>query len=124
MTTDAKYVYSHSILTAQIAALRNACSAAHICPRYAMKANHNAEIMRVIKDHGIDIDASSTAEAEHAMSLGIAAERIQITSQQRDGERTVAAVQAGCRFVACSLHQLEKYCAAFPGSSVGVRINP
>lgn len=124
MTTDAKYVYSRTILTAQIMALRNACSATHIFPRYAMKANHNAEIMRMITDHSIDIDASSTAEAEHAMSLGIAADRIQITSQQRDSERTVAAVQAGCRFVACSLYQLEQYCAAFPGSSVGVRINP
>ncbi len=124
MAADAKYVYSRTILTAQIAALRNACSAAHIYPRYAMKANHNAEIMRVITAQGVDIDASSTAEAEHAMALGIAAERIQITSQQRDGERTVAAVQAGCRYVACSLHQLEQYCAAFPGSNVGVRINP
>jgi diaminopimelate decarboxylase len=123
-TTDAKYVYSRSILTAQVEALRNACSAAHIFPRYAMKANHNADIMRAITGHGIDIDASSTAEAEHAMALGVAVNRIQITSQQWDGERTIAAIQAGCRFVACSEYQLQEFCRAFPGGNVGVRINP
>lgn len=123
-SSDALYVYSRTILTAQIQALLDACSATQIFPRYAMKANHNADVMRMITDYGIDIDASSTAEAEHAMALGIAANRIQITSQQRDGDRTIAAIAAGCRYVACSLHQLEQYCVAFPGSNVGVRINP
>lgn len=62
-------------------------------------------------------------KAERAMQAGISPERISITSQEVPKDLP-GLIEKGVLFNACSLHQLNEYGRQFPGSHVGVRINP
>jgi diaminopimelate decarboxylase len=92
--------------------------------RYAIKANPCRAILRVFDDLGLHFDASSDHEAERAIRFArIAPEKLQLTSQMpsRALERLV---DLGVRYNACSLHQLDRFGAAFPGRNVSIRVNP
>lgn len=91
--------------------------------RYAMKANSHREILRIFADKGLGIDASSGFEAERAILAGIKPSNISITSQELP-KNLKELVEEGVDFNACSLHQLREYGKLFPGTKVGVRINP
>src|SRR5512134_795404 len=49
--------------------------------RYAMKANSSRGVLRVFRDLGLSIDASSDHEVERALRAGFAPASIQLTSQ-------------------------------------------
>ncbi len=89
---------------------------------YAMKAYPHPEIIRLFDEMGIYTDASSEYEAEEAIAAGVDPGRILLTSQQlpKDLQKTMA---SGIEFTATSLHQLEEYGKAFPGSDVSIRLN-
>jgi len=91
--------------------------------RYAMKANPSAAILRIFRDFGLHIDASSDHEVERALRIGVPADTIQLTSQMpsRSLEDFVA---RGVRYNACSLYQLERFGRAFAGREVTIRVNP
>jgi diaminopimelate decarboxylase len=91
--------------------------------RYAMKANPTRAILTLFRDLGLDIDASSDWEVERALRAGFAPDRIQLTAQ-RPSTRLRELVGMGVRVTACSLHQLERHGAAFPGRDVTLRVNP
>src|SRR5215510_2374522 len=91
--------------------------------RYAMKANPSRGILRLFRALGLHVDASSDFEVERAIQAGFAPGEIQLTSQmpsRRLGEH----VRRGVLVNACSLHQLESFGRAAPGSEVSVRMNP
>ena len=117
------FVYSRKFLEGQARAMLGVPAPHGLTVRYAMKANPHPEILRVLQGQGIKIDASSGYEAEAAMAAGYEPSDILLTSQQlvhnlRD------LVTKGVQFNATSLHQLEAYGQAFPGSRVSVRVNP
>jgi diaminopimelate decarboxylase len=91
--------------------------------RYAMKANPNAAILRRFLALGLQVDASSDHEVERALRAGAPPERIQLTSQM-PSRNLRAIVERGVLYNACSLHQLDEYGGAFPGTEVSVRMNP
>lgn len=91
--------------------------------RYAMKACPTAGVLRILHAAGLGIDASSGYEADRAILAGIAPSQIQITAQELP-HNLKALVAEGVLFNACSLHQLEVFGSAFPGSSVSLRLNP
>ncbi len=90
--------------------------------RYAMKANPSLGILRLFRDLGLHIDASSDYEVERALRAGFEPARIQLTSQM-PSRRLAEHVSRGVLFNACSLHQLEQYGKTAPGGSVSVRVN-
>ena len=49
--------------------------------RYAMKANPNSTILKIMRRKGIHIDASSIYEVERALAIGFKPEEIMLTSQ-------------------------------------------
>ena len=91
--------------------------------RYAMKACPNASILRLFNSLGIHIDASSGFEAERAIAAGFGPEKISLSSQELPSNLKEL-VESGMSVNACSLHQLETFGKAFPGSRVGLRFNP
>jgi diaminopimelate decarboxylase len=112
------------------AALESAARAALAFPapfgftlRYAMKANPSRGILQVFRALGLHIDASSDFEVERAIQAGFAPGEIQLTSQM-PSRRLAEHVRRGVQFNACSLHQLESFGQAAPGSEVSVRMNP
>jgi diaminopimelate decarboxylase len=64
----------------------NAClafpNAYGLTVRYAMKASPNSSILKYFNSRGIHIDASSGYEARRAMSAGIPAENISLSTQE------------------------------------------
>lgn len=117
------FVYSEKILKEQASKALSFSAPYGLTVRYAMKANPNRAIVRVFKDMGIKIDASSGFEAERAIIAGIKPEDISITAQEIP-KNLADLVNKGVWFNACSLHQLETFGKLLPGQEVGVRINP
>jgi len=117
------YVYDQRTLEAaadQVLAFPAPC---RLVGRFAMKALPTAAVLRIFDAKGLHVDASSGFEAERALRAGIAPEKIQITAQELPKDLK-GLVQRGVLFNACSLHQLQRYGALFPGGEVSVRINP
>jgi len=117
------FVYSKEIIeesAQQALAFPNAYG---LTVRYAMKANPNKSILKIFNKAGIHIDASSEFEIYRAVAAGVKGENILLTSQQipHDFKKVM---DTGAKFNACSLHQLEEYGKAMPGTKVSVRFNP
>src|SRR5262250_695383 len=91
--------------------------------RYAMKANSCRAVLRLFRDLGLHIDASSDPEVERALRAGFAPGQIQLTSQV-PSPRLEDFVGRGVLLNACSLHQLERFGRAFPGRDTTIRVNP
>lgn len=117
------YVYDRATLEE---AARRALAFPHaygLTVRYAMKANSCREILTLFRDLDLRLDASSDFEVERALRAGFRPERIALTSQA-PSRRLRAFVEGGIRYTACSLLQLERFCEAFPGRDVTIRVNP
>lgn len=91
--------------------------------RYAMKANPNATVLKVMKKKGIHIDASSIYEVERALLVGFSPDEIMLTSQEISSNLKTL-IEKGIFFNACSIHQLETFGKLFPGKNLAIRINP
>jgi diaminopimelate decarboxylase len=118
------YVYDQKTIEAQADKALAFPNASGLTVRYAMKANSNANILRILHKKGVHIDASSGFEAERAMVAGIPAENILLTSQQVP-HNLGELVEAGVQYNACSFYQLECFgdLESRP-DEVSVRINP
>lgn len=93
--------------------------------RYAMKASPNAAILQLFNKKGIHIDASSGYEVRRAISAGIPAENISLSTQELPAD-FAELVDMGVKMNACSISQLERFGYHYAGQnkSVGIRINP
>lgn len=98
--------------------------------RYAMKANSNRTLLRLITGAGLHLDASSLKEVLRAALAGVPYEKIMLTTQESYGSRhceTLEEVlQGGLKYNVCSLHQLRLVgdFAAQRGIEIGIRIHP
>ena len=118
------YVYDQRTLEEQADKALAFPNASGLTVRFAMKANPNMNILRILHNKGVHIDASSGYEAERAMMAGIPAENILLTSQQiPDNLREL--VRKGVQYNACSFHQLAAFAElADRPDEVSLRINP
>jgi len=117
------FVYDQQTLEKRAKEALNFPNAFGLTARYAMKALPTAAVIRILTDLGLHIDASSGYEAERAMRIGVAPEKIMITAQEAP-RNLKELVDKGVIFNACSLQQLKTYGEWFPGTDVSVRINP
>mgnify|MGYP003951787587 CR=1 FL=1 len=117
------FVYDEATIVSRIEATLSFPHAFGLTVRYAMKACPNAAILRLCDSHGLHVDASSGHEVARAMRVGIGTEKISLSSQELPEDFSFV-VDDGVKINLCSLHQLERYAAKFPGSSVGLRFNP
>ena len=117
------YVYDEQKLISQAKTALAFPNAFGITVRYAMKAASNKNILKLFNSLGLKIDASSAFEVKRAMLAGIKGEDISLSSQQLP-DNLKEIIEAGVKYNACSIHQLESYGKLFPNTEVGVRINP
>src|SRR3989454_572190 len=117
------YVYDRAALEAAARAALAFPQAFGFTLRYAMKANPSHAVLRLFRDLGLHIDASSDPEVERALRAGFAPGRIQLTSQV-PSSRLEEFVALGVLYNACSLHQLDRYGRALPGRDATIRVNP
>ena len=117
------YVYDEASLEAQAKTANAFPNAYGLTVRYAMKASPNAAILKTFKKAGLNIDASSGYECERAMLAGFAGEEISLSTQELP-TFFPELVKRGVKVNACSLDQLDRFGAQFPGGEIGVRFNP
>jgi diaminopimelate decarboxylase len=118
------FVYDRNFLIDRAKSLTELSLPFGLTPRYAVKANNHPEIIKQLNDAGLSFDASSSYEVVELMEQGIDPAKISLSSQQ-PAHNLPELLQAGVRYIATSLHQLELFVAAAPkGGEVGLRINP
>ncbi|HUJ75752.1 MAG TPA: diaminopimelate decarboxylase [bacterium] len=118
------YVYEEDVLRRQCRAMRQSFAGAPADLHYAVKANHNPSLLRVLKDEGLCIDAVSPFEVRLCLELGFPPGQILFTGNNTTEDELRYCLQRGVPVNVGSLDELEAYGRLNPGGAVAVRINP
>ena len=70
------YFYDLNLLQATLTEIKQCASQSHVHVHYAIKANANPEILKVIKENGFGVDCVSGGEVEAALNAGFSADKI------------------------------------------------
>lgn len=118
------YVYFENRILKQIEEIKKYNSPYGLTVRFAVKANPNLSILKLMENNGIWFDASTLNEAYRVLDAGVSPEKILITSQQfPEEDQLVELVNKGVQYNATSLWQLELYGKNFPDSDISIRFN-
>ena len=91
---------------------------------YAMKANHNPALLKLLYKAGGGIDAVSIAEVILAQKIGFPNEKIIYTANNITDDEMHEIHSKGVLMNIGSISRLKKFSSAFPGSDVCLRFNP
>ena len=118
------YVYDTATLQGQARALRALQSLDRV--HYALKANSNPEVLRVLAAEGMAFECVSHAEVEHVLAAvpGLKATEILFTPNFAPRAEYVWAVGAGVRLTLDNLHPLREWPEVFAGRDLFVRLDP
>ncbi|MCW8890713.1 MAG: diaminopimelate decarboxylase [Sedimenticola sp.] len=123
------YCYSKATIEQQIAACKDAFSRLNATIHYAVKANSNLTILRMMAKAGLGADVVSVGELERVLVAGIPAEKVIFSGVGKRQDELLAALEAGIgQFNLESLPELEALRALCQRTgkvaAVSVRINP
>ncbi|SRR5690606_18636738 len=118
------YLYSERIIREQCTKLRQHLEGIPIRLLYAMKANSNPAILRIMLDEELGIDAVSPGELHLARAVGFSPGRILFSANNMTDAEMVDAHGAGVLLNIGELSRLDKFGAFAPGSAVCIRLNP
>lgn len=91
---------------------------------YAMKANYNPAILKILLEAGAGIDAVSPGDVLMARECGFPVERILYTANNITSAEMHEVAETGVLFNIGSLSELRRFGSLFPQSKVCLRINP
>ena len=91
---------------------------------YAMKANYNFNILKLLNAEGASVDTVSPGDVMLAKKAGFTTDRILYTANNMTDEEVAEVVETGVLLNIGSLSRLEKFGKAYPGSEVCIRFNP
>ncbi len=91
---------------------------------YAMKANYNPALLRLLEQAGASLDTVSPAEVLLGLRAGFSRERIIYTANNMTDAEVAMVHDLGVLMNIGSLSRLEKFGKAYPGSPVCLRFNP
>lgn len=118
------YVYNEDILRKRCRELNNLLPHKNFRVNYSAKANTNLEILKIVKEEGLDVDAMSPGEIFIEERAGFTPDRIFYISNNVSAEEMKFAIDRGILVSVDSLSQLELYGKINPGAKVAVRFNP
>ncbi|MCB0317214.1 MAG: diaminopimelate decarboxylase [Bdellovibrionales bacterium] len=118
------YVYDADFIIKKFQELTASFSYPKLKLHYAMKANYNVGILKVILSLGACIDAVSLGDVLLAKAVGFTPDKILFTANNITDEEMQAVKAEGVLFNIDSLSRLEKFCSAYPNSDVCIRFNP
>ncbi len=118
------YIYDAEVVRSRYSELKSFCPYSKVKIHYAMKANYNPHILRLLFDMGCGIDAVSISEILLAKKVGFDVSNIIYTANMITDAEMHEVAALGVLFNIDSLSRLEKYGKAYPGSSVCLRLNP
>ena len=91
---------------------------------YAMKANYNLALLKLLNEAGASLDTVSPAEIMLALRAGFSKDRIIYTANNMTEEEVDCVQELGVLMNLGSLSRLERYGKKYPGSKVCLRFNP
>ena len=98
------------------------------CPNlvihYALKANYNVGLLKLLRDAGAGIDAVSPAEVELALRLGFTKDKIIYTANNMTDAEFEKVRITNVLMNIGSLSRLRKIAKNYPGMKVCLRFNP
>ncbi len=118
------YVYDGDIVRLRYRELCSFFPYPQLTIHYAMKANYNPAILKILFEEGCAIDAVSLGEVLLAKKVGFPADRILFTANMITDEEMRRVHDEGVLLNVDSLSRLEKFGLAYPGSHVVIRLNP
>ncbi len=118
------YVYDMNYIVKKYERLKKCFPYEGVRIFYAMKANFNPQMLRIMKEHGFCLDTVSPAEVILARKIGFAPENIMFTANNMTDDEMQVVHEQGVLFNIDSLYRLEEYGKAYPGDGVCLRINP
>ncbi|MEJ6950791.1 diaminopimelate decarboxylase [Natronospora cellulosivora (SeqCode)] len=118
------YVYSEEILRKRCREIKNLIKNKNFRVNYSAKANTNLEILKIVREEGLDVDAMSPGEIYLEEKAGFKADQILYISNNVSMEEMKFAIDRGIKVSVDSLAQLELYGQINPGGEVVIRFNP
>ena len=105
------YLHDQEYIENSCEQLLNMPNAYGLHVRYAMKANSDRTVLRVVTNKGLDLDCSSLDEAARAFAAGVPYSRMMLTTQEVPigEERTELEemIRAGLKYNVCSMTQFQ-----------------
>lgn len=118
------YVYEESVLRSQFRKLSTGFPRGLLEIHYAMKANSNPSLLRILAEEGSSIDAVSEFEVRLALESGFEANQIIFTGNNNTLREIEFCVEQNVSVNLGSLALLEKYGERYPETTVSLRVNP
>lgn len=118
------YVYDEEILRERCRELRTLIKYPQFRVNYSAKANTNVELLKIIHDEGLDVDAMSPGEMYLEMKAGFTSDRMMFIGNNVSRDELQYAVDRGIYVSVDSLSQLALLGEVNRGGQVCLRINP
>jgi len=118
------YVYEEDVLRMRAREIEGAISYQNKEIKFACKANTNIEIMRILREEGMGIDAVSPGEIYAALNAGYSPSQVLFTISNATADDIKYAVSKEVMVNIDSLSQLHGFGEKHPGSEICIRINP
>ena len=118
------FVTDRATLQQKVKNVKNAFSS-NCLLYYAIKANFNPHIVRVLKEEGIDgIETVSPYEIQLAQKMGFKNTQILFTGNNLDTDELDMAKKAGVVVNIGSMSELQYFANQYKGSKIAIRVNP
>ncbi len=118
------YVYDADLMRQRYNDLFNFITYPRLKIHYAMKANYNPALLKMLQEAGASLDTVSPGEVLMALRLGFTPDRIIFTANNLTDAEVAEVVQTGVLMNIGSLSRLRKFARDYPGSKVCIRFNP
>ena len=117
------YVYDEETLRMRCREMKNLVKYPHFQVNYSAKANTNVQLLKIIHEEGLHVDAMSPGEMFLEMKAGFPAEHITFIGNNVSAGEMKFARERGIYISVDSLSQLETLGQCCPGGEVSLRIN-
>ena len=117
------YVYSEDILRSRCRKLLSAFEG-RVCPSYSIKANSNIDLLRIIREEGLDGDAMSPGEIFLLERAGFTSNEIFYIGNNVSADEMQYCIDRNILVNIDSLSQLEMFGKINRGGNVSIRLNP
>lgn len=118
------YVYDENILRKSCRDMHDLLPNKNLRVNYSAKANSNLEILKIVRDEDIDVDAMSPGEIYVQKLAGYSSDKIFYIGNNVSKEEMQYAIDENVLVSVDSLSQLESFGQINPGGDVAVRFNP
>ncbi len=118
------YVYFEDIIKRQIHKLQTAFQKLPYEIHYAMKANENPEILKIMHQNGLGVDAVSINEIKRALTVGFAKEKIIYTPSCPSENELKFAFDRQIHTHIGGTEYFDFVINNYPDTAIGLRINP